>query len=385
MVKAPTFRQVTLLTLAGLSLGSVVYLNVYEGRGQLHTNSNTIQPQTALTQNALKQPLDKTLNQKRDPYPALPSKQQQVLQKFRSQKHDRTEYERHQAEQLALLNDELLYNPSAQAREQALIDLLHNGNKGAYAIIPHALADNDTQVRQLAIDALAEIGTSTLPVLGQVLFNEAEPRLRHQAVDALASLNSPAAQAFLEAALSDSDQDVRQRAEFWLNEIDWSSVQNDTATDTESSSPQPSADARIAEIWDIRQRNKAGAADLLANTLRRDNNPDVRTEALLALADTDDTTSHALIPQALADTHTDVRRLAIEFIGAKDSEQAHVLGQVLLNEPDPELRYQAMDLLAKQQSPAAKALLEMALQDDNEMLKAEAEYILQTYQIKPRP
>jgi len=385
MFKAPTFRQATLLTLAGLSLGAVVYFNVYDGRGQPHANSNAIQHQTALTQGEFKQPLDKTINNRRNPHPALPSKQQQALQKLRSQKHNRAERERHESEQLALLNDELLYHPSAQAREQALIDLLHNGDEAAYAIIPQALADNDIQVRQLAINALAEIGTSTLPVLGQVLFNEAEPTLRHQAADALASLNSPAAQALLEAALSDSDQQVRQQAEFWLNEIDWRSLQNEAEADTESPSHQPSADARITEIWDIRQHNKAGAAGLLANTLQRDSNPEVRTEALLALADMDDKTSHALIPQALTDTHTDVRRLAIEFIGARDSEQTHVLGQVLLNEPNPELRLQAMDLLVKQQSPAAKALLEMALQDDNEMLKAEAEYLLQTYQTKPRP
>ncbi len=84
-------------------------------------------------------PLDK----RRNAHPALPSKQQQVLQKYRSQKHNRAENERYQNEQLALLNNELLYHPNVQTREQALIGLFHSGNEATHAIIPQAFVDSD--------------------------------------------------------------------------------------------------------------------------------------------------------------------------------------------------------------------------------------------------
>ena len=275
------------------------------------------------------------------------------------------------------LHDDLLYHPNAQYRQAALLALLDTGTHAAYGIIPQALADNNIHVREMAIEALAEAGAKYIPVLGQVLFNELESSLRHLAVDALASYNDPAARSLLEAALGDSDRRVREQAEYWLQNLDWNNADGDlelTAAEIESA---PTVDARLAEVRDLSHSNSADNDARLASILTTDVELDVRIEALFALAQRDDASSDALIPQALTDTEPQLRQYAIRLLAEPERGQLHILGQVLLNEPEAELRHMALALLADQKNPAAKALLTLALQDEDAKQRTDAPHLLQ--------
>ncbi|MGB5833967.1 MAG: HEAT repeat domain-containing protein, partial [Thiohalocapsa sp.] len=118
--------------------------------------------------------------------------------------------------------------------------------------------------------------------------------------------------------------------------------------------------------------------DWLQEDLRDTENPLVREQTIRELADIGVNEAYALISQSLADPDGRVRTAAIEKLGAAGSDQLHFLGQVILTEPNPELRRQALEAIAKQKSPAALALLRLALQDSDEEIVLLAETSLAT-------
>ena len=105
-------------------------------------------------------------------------------------------------------------------RGEAALALKDIGGAEAADALELGLGDIDPDVRFQVVDALSGMGgfEATLK-LGQVIFGDSDPEVRITALAGLGSEKSEAAQAFLEAAVEDSDERVREVAEFIL--VDW--------------------------------------------------------------------------------------------------------------------------------------------------------------------
>ena len=107
---------------------------------------------------------------------------------------------------------ELEFNPSPEAREQAIFALADVAGELARAQIQRALGDENPDVREAAIDALAELGDGpALEALAHSYYSETE-ELREEIVHVLAEIGGPVAIQLLLVALQDDSAVIRELA-----------------------------------------------------------------------------------------------------------------------------------------------------------------------------
>jgi hypothetical protein len=116
-------------------------------------------------------------------------------------------------EALSALGQILAEDELPVIRAQAAAALGKSGNEAAVAALLAALEDPDASVRVQAVQGLGHFdGADMARILGQVLMEAPDRRLRRTALHALERLDNEAALAYLDTALADSDSVIRKLA-----------------------------------------------------------------------------------------------------------------------------------------------------------------------------
>lgn len=122
------------------------------------------------------------------------------------------------AEALLALSQIVAEDELPVIRAQAAVALGRSGKEAAVAALLAALEDPDLSVRVQAVLGLARLGgADTTRILGQVLIEAPDRRLRRTALRALERSDDEAALAYLETAAADSDPVMRKLAAQSLN------------------------------------------------------------------------------------------------------------------------------------------------------------------------
>ena len=140
----------------------------------------------------------------------------------------------------------------------------------------------------------------------------------------------------------------------------------------------PPAVARVAatRAAPAREADTSPPAPLIAQTLRKNPDPEQRREAVYALADADGQSSAAIIGEALYDPHPHVREAAVEAMtGIEDSAAADWLS-LGLGDPDPRVRRAAVEALGQIGGDSARFLLQQALEDVDAGVRQAADQML---------
>jgi HEAT repeat protein len=127
----------------------------------------------------------------------------------------------------------------------------------------------------------------------------------------------------------------------------------------------PPAVARVAasRAAPAPEANTSPSVPMIAETLRKNPDPEQRREAVYALADTDGQSSAAVIGEALYDPDPQVREAAVEAMtGIEDGTAADWLS-LGLGDPDPRVRRAAVEALGQIGGDSARFLLQQALDD----------------------
>jgi len=120
----------------------------------------------------------------------------------------------------------------------------------------------------------------------------------------------------------------------------------------------------------------AASVPELAALLNSSADPEVRREAIYAIADAGETEDAAIIGQSLTDPDSGVRKAAIEAltgIGAASSADWLSLG---LGDPDPRIRQATVEALGVIGGDTASFLLQQALSDVDEDVRTAAQQAL---------
>jgi HEAT repeat protein len=121
---------------------------------------------------------------------------------------------------------------------------------------------------------------------------------------------------------------------------------------------------------------EAASVPELATMLGSSPDPEVRREAIYAIADAGEPDDTAIIGQSMTDPDSRVRKAAIEAltgIGGKSSADWLSLG---LGDPDPRIRQSAVEALGVVGGDTARFLLQQALADVDQDVRAAAQQIL---------
>jgi len=112
--------------------------------------------------------------------------------------------------------EEVLNNPFADTAQQrqAIQKLAEKGDDESVRTMASYLGNEDKEVRQLLVNSIASIqNAQSTQILGQVIENESDSEVRRIALLALGQRkDDPAAQAFLQNALDDADEEVKALA-----------------------------------------------------------------------------------------------------------------------------------------------------------------------------
>ena len=108
---------------------------------------------------------------------------------------------------------EALNNSDPRVREAAAIALGKSNDKAAVPALMNALSDKRENVRWFAVESLRKLGaTQAVPQLCELLLGDESARVREIAANALGELGQPAAVTSLRKALQDKNERVRMRA-----------------------------------------------------------------------------------------------------------------------------------------------------------------------------
>lgn len=258
------------------------------------------------------------------------------------------------------LNEFLLSN-DANVRMQTVRELASIDSESALKILVSALNDEDSYVRSEIIYALGNSKNYSEHFLGQVIFSEKDPFLRRQAVELLAFRGSPAAQSLVIAAQYDSNEQVREEAEYWIDSLAW----DESIAEDENYNNIFFPDSDAVEKIDILQSvnihfGQEEAVGIFRQVLLQEEDASVRLQSIRELSTIDNYQVEAVLATALGDDDTEVRFQAIEELGKYGSSATNLLGQAMFSDPDPELRRRAYELLIQQDEPAAWALISEA-------------------------
>lgn len=118
--------------------------------------------------------------------------------------------------------DEVLNNPFADTsqQQQAIQQLAQKGDDESVSAMASYLGNEDKEVRQLLVNGIASIDNAqSTQILGQVVQNESDPEIRKIALRALGQRKGDSdAQAFLQKALDDADEEVKTLADQLLTQ-----------------------------------------------------------------------------------------------------------------------------------------------------------------------
>ena len=107
----------------------------------------------------------------------------------------------------------LFNNLDRSTREQAITELKRIGSDDAVVAIATVLGDDDAQLRRHAVESLDNMDNDrAVPLLGQALIGDKDPSVRLEAVRFFASQRNEVSRGFLNTALKDRDQRVRELA-----------------------------------------------------------------------------------------------------------------------------------------------------------------------------
>jgi hypothetical protein len=100
------------------------------------------------------------------------------------------------------------------AREQAIAGLTWIGSDEAVNAMASALGDTDADIRRQAVEGLGQVGSElATQILGQALMGDPDPEIRLEAIRVLNDLRTEVSQAFIAAAMTDTDKDVKASAQ----------------------------------------------------------------------------------------------------------------------------------------------------------------------------
>jgi hypothetical protein len=109
--------------------------------------------------------------------------------------------------------DEVLNNPftDTSQQQQAIQQLAQKGDDESVGAMASYLGNEDKEVRQMLVNGIASIDNAqSTQILGQVVQNESDPEIRKIALRALGQRKGDSdAQAFLQKALDDADEEVK--------------------------------------------------------------------------------------------------------------------------------------------------------------------------------
>ena len=142
------------------------------------------------------------------------------------------------------------------------------------------------------------------------------------------------------------------------------------------------SDPHSAKLSENNERLSRHLAEL-AGSLRDDQNPATRIDALRQLERFDSKAAISVVGVALGGKEPSVREAALFTLASQGALALHLLGQAVIGDPDPILRSLALDLLSANDSPAAWSLVEAALDDEEPEVRQIAAKLLETRAIQP--
>ncbi len=120
--------------------------------------------------------------------------------------------------------------------------------------------------------------------------------------------------------------------------------------------------------------------EYLSHLLVKQKDPYAREQAIAGLARIGSDLAVAAMATALGDTDKAVRRQVVEGLGQVGSELAtQILGQALLGDPNPEIRLEAVRALAKLGGEISQAFVTAAANDSDKRVKRSARQTLQKW------
>ncbi|GEM_PF-7027426 len=293
-------------------------------------------------------------------FSAFKTKNQTVNKPFKSDLFDDLK--------LLELRTTLQTNEDVDQRLQALLEIEQIGGEQVLEIISNGINDTNALVRQQIIEIISRIDSiNTIPLLGQILFNESEQDLKLQVMEILAEQNSPASNSILQY-FSDNSSDTVVRN--WA--LDLIALQNLNIEEEKKNEED-----YYFTIQQIPYLPPEERLDKLQRILLKSDDVTLREEAIIALSNTNLKTAFPIIEGALGDNSSDVRFQAIQVLITKKTNTLPFLGQVLYSDPAPELRAEAVTLIAIENTLASRALLKHALNDPNKEIRNLIRYHLQ--------
>ena len=205
---------------------------------------------------------------------------------------------------------EALKDTDKEVRESAMQALANLRAPEALDAIRASLKDTNPSVRQQAAFALGQYrdGGSVDALAGLLADSSAD--VREQAVFAMGQIRDPRSAAPLMQALKDSDGSVREQAAFALGQL-----RSKEAVEPLSVALQDrSADVREQAAFALGQIRDRRAVDSLVTALK-DQSADVREQAAFALGQLRDPRATDGLTAALKDSNVDVRRQAAFALG----------------------------------------------------------------------
>ncbi|WP_040802529.1 fumarate reductase/succinate dehydrogenase flavoprotein subunit [Nocardia concava] len=257
-----------------------------------------------------------------------------------------------------------LSDADPRVRATALSVLTENTPDGFADPLIAALADEDAEVRAVAVSGLRELAEILPAATGLAEHADSpDPLVRAAVVDLSRALRSGSAELFAKAAV-DADHRVRVQAVNALVSLDdWPALATAAHDDNR--------EVRIAAARGLATVGLGGADTLRA--LVGDRDPLVRAAALTALARLGDAADAATLTAALRDSAWQIREGAARGLAALNPEQAAEPLTTALADIHPDIRKAAvLTLSAWPESAAARTALETALTDSDADVRAYA-------------
>lgn len=265
--------------------------------------------------------------------------------------------------------EELLQNLShkdAKIRGEAAWALGKSGDTRAIDPLIEALEDNNSDVREWAVLALAKMGRPSIGPLSAAMQSKGDT-VRWQAAAALGLINDSNATETLSNALQSNNSTVRYWAAAALGQIkDNRSRSRDALI---SALGDLNETAREEAGWALRSVEGAGAADLLIKLLT-DGDPNRRMGAAQALGDLADLKAAAPLIEALQDLEAGVRSEAACSLGRLGDSQATMPLIGILGDPEERVRREGIKALTAIGRPATDSLILALNESDNSTQEA---------------
>ncbi|MER0204443.1 MAG: NACHT domain-containing protein [Nitrosomonas sp.] len=253
-----------------------------------------------------------------------------------------------------------LEDENSDVRQAAIQALGKIGDKAAIEPMILTLKDNDPFIRWITVTALEEIRDKAAIELLILAINDEDLLVRQEAVEALGRIGDKAAIKPLILALNDEDLDVRQTAVEALGKIgDKAAIESlILALNDEDLFVRQEAAEALGRIGD-----KAAIKPLILAL--NDEDLDVRQTAAEALGDIDYKAAIESLKLSLKDEDLDVRQTAAEALGrVGDKAAIEPLVLFLMDNDDPFVRQTAAEALGRIGDKAAIEPLIHSLKDE---------------------